>query len=391
MTGKLQNWVTLTSVQAGIYICTSALMTGVVLLRSYGLLTALLSLAVGCTFVWLLSIVFTHMGVTTRKPLISLIEDSLGSFGSHIGGMAFGISLVGWFAIQLNLMSQGLQPFFSTLSPWFIKTILGFFLTVSVIKGMRSISLVADLSMPFMLGIMIYILCVSFKECCFPPLGNFGLAGVPLVIMSALAGIIDSPTYYCFAKNHKHAQISIAVVSLGIMPFIALTGLFLSMLSPGKDLIPALMDLGGDTWKVILALFLILAGWTTNNGNLYSASVAFQGIPMSFPKRTFLLGSMGTLLSFFPLLQHYEIVLSMMSIVLASFGALLLVFYLYGNNGPSLFGHQKVIIYMIIGLGSFVGFVAEGQFITLTGFGFLDAFLISCFLGTSFILRRKWA
>jgi uncharacterized membrane protein YbhN (UPF0104 family) len=71
-----------------------------------------------------------------------------------------------------------------------------------------------------------------------------------------LAGVIDAPTYYRFAKNHTHAQVSIGLVNAVIMPIIVLTGLFLTFLSPEKDLVPALMDLGGTTWKVILAVFL---------------------------------------------------------------------------------------------------------------------------------------
>lgn len=146
---KLQNWATLTSIQAGIYVCASALMTGVVLMKSYGLLTALASLVVGSIITWVLSMVFVHMGVSTRQPLIELINHALGRFGTLVSGVAFGISLVGWFAIQLNLMSHVLEVFLPMVSPLILKGALGAVFTLTVFRGMRSIAVIADFSTPF--------------------------------------------------------------------------------------------------------------------------------------------------------------------------------------------------------------------------------------------------
>jgi purine-cytosine permease-like protein len=138
-------------------------------------------------------------------------------------------------------------------------------------------------------------------------------------------------------------------------------------------------------WNVWIALFLILAGWTTNNLNLYSAAMNMQSIYKNVSEKslTLLLGLVGTVLSFFDLLAHLEAVLDLMGILVVSMGSVIIFRYaivqMIGQGNRPCY-HPLNIYAWAIGIG--FGLLSLTDY-SLTAIPLVDA-IIGTALGTLF-------
>lgn len=143
-------------------------------------------------------------------------------------------------------------------------------------------------------------------------------------------------------------------------------------------------------WNIWVAMFLVLAGWTTNNLNLYSSAICLQSIKkgLSETSATLCMGFAGTFLSCFNLLEHLEFVLDMMGIFIAGMGAVVIARYLIAQYfGAPLTSrdHSKCLAAWTIGLA--FGFNSIFGY-SLTSIALLDA-VLGAFFGTILTLNRK--
>jgi purine-cytosine permease-like protein len=141
------------------------------------------------------------------------------------------------------------------------------------------------------------------------------------------------PTYFRHAKSVKDSHIAAIVLFAVVLPLLEGIGVYLGLSSSGS-ILQVLTGGGGFLWTVWVALFLILAGWTTNNTNLYSAGVnSFALLPkLSRGSRTAWIGCIGTIISCFDLTLHFETVLNLMGIGIGAMGGVLLVSYILKNT-----------------------------------------------------------
>jgi purine-cytosine permease-like protein len=242
-------------------------------------------------------------------------------------------SLLGWFAIQVNMMSLGVLDLFSmdsggTYTASIMNIILGVLITGASFYGIRGINLLSDISMPLLFITMGYALFTR-EESVVVPAQTFSFAGISLVIAMSIAVIIDLPTYFRHAKTCRDAYVSISIIFILVLPFLEILGVYLSSGSSAEGILEVLKRQDGLWWNGWVAAFLILAGWTTNNLNLYSgvASLEFLFKRSSKTVCTLAFGGVGTLLACWDVLAHLGFVLDVMGIFIASIGAVVIARY----------------------------------------------------------------
>ena len=386
------NWKELTSIQAGIYICVPAVMAGHFLCHSFGFKGSLLSIICGSLILWAVGLAFAKMSVYHKMVLVNLVKLYFGSNGAKIGGVAFAVSLMGWFALQMEMMTTSITTIFPQIDGWFINLILSVLITVNVLCGMDGMKKISNLSVPFLICMMAYIIYRIYD-----PLKSIGpsswdFLGIPMVISFSIAGIVDAPTYFCNSRSLKDSYIATSIVYLLLLPFMAFVGVFIASYSIENNFISAIHSIGGSGWGIAVSLFIVLAGWTTNNGNLYSASIAIAPCSdsLSFEKRSVMLGVLGFLMTFFHGLENLENFLCAICIVVGALGAALFArfsFYRFVYNPLSIKEQQFYQILMVI--ATILGIFAQLKILTLTGFGFLDSFLITLSCGFIYEWRMK--
>jgi purine-cytosine permease-like protein len=215
-----------------------------------------------------------------------------------------------------------------------------------------------------------------------------------MVIGGGIAGVIDFPTYFQHAKSKKDGIIT-SVLLFGLaLPFIEIVGVCLGFCFPHNSLLTCLIAGGGIFWGFVVSLFLIFAGWTTNNTNIYSVSINSKKMcpKLSQKMRTLIFGLLGAFLSAFCLLSHLSMVLTIMGILLGSMGAITLVSYLMDqflrceiDKKGQIFNLISFMIATTIGLLTFFGIFA------LTHLPILDAFIIAFIttIGLRFMCHKK--
>lgn len=394
-TKEHQNWWQMSTIQIGGVICLPVIMVGQALSQSYGFMSALSAIIIGNAILLLLGLVTVKMSTVNRKTTMQNAEEYFGPRGSSFFAVAMIISLVGWFGIQLNMMSLGVLDLLSvdeSRQSWTIalNIALGLLMTFTALRGMKGFSLLANLSLPCLLLTLGYaVYTVDPKEIIQTSI-PFSFAGTSLVIALAIAMVTDLPTYYRHAKTPKDGLISISIIFAVVLPILEVIGVYLASGISEGSILDVLKRDNALLWNIWVALFLVLAGWTTNNLNLYSSAICLQSVRkgLSETSATLYVGLVGTFLSSFNLLDHLAFVLDIMGIFIAAMGAVVTARYLlaqYFGRPLTSSDHSKCLLAWTIGIA--FGFNSIFGY-SLTSIALLDA-VLGVFVGTVLTLNRK--
>jgi|694.fasta_scaffold35750_3 cytosine permease len=385
---ELQNWLQLSSIQIGGTICLPVIIIGQTLSQTYGFYSAAAAIFLGNLLLLLLGFVSSKMSYERRK---NTMENARDFFGKWVVFLAFSLLLcvLGWFAIQLNMMSLSVLDLFSikqsrTFWLFFSNLALGLIMTFAGLKGLKAINFLANVSLPLLAFTLIYALFTAGKAAPAHEQLPFSLGGISLVMALAVGVVLDLPTFFRHAATRKDGYLSIFIIFGLSIPFLEMIGVYLAN-GMGGTILDVLKREDSFLWNIWIACFLILAGWTTNNLNLYSGVVCLESIfeNSSEKSRNLCLGLIGTALSCFNLINHLEVVLDGMGIFVSSMGSVILTSYLLYkqvNRGPA-----SYIFAWIVGI--IIGFLSMAGY-SLTGMPVLDA-MIGASLGMSLTMIRE--
>lgn len=372
------NWWQLANIQIGCAICLPTLLVGQTLSQGYGFFSAIASIFIGNFLLLLLGLVMVKMSFQKEKTTIENAEQYFGKTGVKFLALILTFSLLGWFAIQLNMMSLSVIELFglddlNSLSHIGLNAIFGVMITVAVFYGIKSLSTLANWSVPLLLATLCYTLLTTDQESSLTIESQFSLRGVPSIIAFSLVAIIDSPTYFRHSKNLKDGFISVALVYGVVLPFLEIIGVLLALQAQGETFLKVLLGHHSNVWNIWVACFLILASWTTNNINIYSGSIYLGYLFKNFRYvvATLIFGGLGTLSACMNVLDHFESILRVVAVFIGSMGAVVMVRYASSdglipeNPNTNLFAW---ILGIIVGILSMIG-------ITITSVPILDAAL----------------
>jgi purine-cytosine permease-like protein len=384
-----QNWWQLSAVQIGGAICLPVIVIGQTLYQTYGFESSIAAVIVGNAVLLLLSIVAVWISYDKKKTTVDTAADFFDKRGTRLFALAMTFSLVCWFAIQTDMMALGVVDLFG-LDGWgsggkiMINAVLGAIMTLACLYGVKGFRLLANISMPLFLFTLAYAF-FTVEPIAPTHAYDFSLGGSSLIIAISVAIVMDFPTYFRFARKKRDGIISIFLIFACALPFLQILGIYLAQGVTEGSILDTLKRSEIPLWNIWIALFLILAGWTTNNLNLYSAAMSIQSIYKNVSEKslTLLLGLVGTVLSLFDLLAHLEAVLDLMGILVVSMGSVIIFRYaivqMIGQGNRPCY-HPLNIYAWAIGIG--FGLLSLTDY-SLTAIPLVDA-IIGTALGTLF-------
>lgn len=371
-----QNWWQLSIVQAGGSICLPVLLIGQTLAQNVGFFGALCAIVLGNLFLVALAFVMAHAGACKKLSTAALATELFGKVGHPL---VMSLTMMGWFAIQLQLMASCLIEVLpldvGRVSTLPITLIMGAIIGWTGVHGLKGIGAIARFIAPLLLGtIVLAILLMPEPAEKVSTTSSFSMSGVSLVIACSIAAVIDLPTFFRAAKKPGDAKIAASFLFLLLLPLVQGAGAWIGSNSSALTLVDAFKAVDSHLlWQVWISLFMILAGWMTNNGNLYSAGVSLEQIlpTWSCEKRVLVAAAFGTILALFPLLEHIEIVLNGVGIVLTAMGGVMLA-QLMIQSPP-----KKRCNLVAWGFGILFGAFSETGFFVVTGSSVVDALFFS--------------
>ncbi len=372
---KQQGVLQLTAVLVGGAICLPVIMVGQMLGITYGLLPSLLAILAGNAVLLGIGLVMAKLSVRHRETTAEVAGRYLGPLGARLLAGTMLTTLIGWFAIQLDLISL-------VVGGGLLGNIgIGLIITLLAMGGLKSITRIASVSSPLLIitmGITAFLL-VGGPIVVSPV---FSSLAISMVIATAIGSAFDLPTYFRHAKNSRSAKLS-AILTFGVaMPLIECLGVYIGLKAPALNLVAAMTGVGGAVWGVWVVAFLLLAGWTTNNSNLFSATACLKTLIPKVGTRicTLVIGICGTALSCLPLLARFPLTLNLMGVLIIAVGASVLVSHLLGRNDS---GWSLIACAM----GGAVGLMTSLGVFALTGVPLIDAAATSGIL--TLIVGRK--
>lgn len=346
-----QNWKQLASVQVGGAVCLPLLLVGYELAKQGNPVSMLLSVFLGNFFLFGLALIAGYM--STKRNLTTVEHASLyfGLNGKPFFALTLSLSMLGWFAIQAQCMGGDLFHFvqqfhensITHIDAWKISLSFVFaaFMIIGAFWGLQFFTWMSHVCVPLLLGTIGYAVYKIGALSWIVELNLHDIhlhlwdgKGVSLVMASSMAATIDLPSFYRHADSRK-APVAASIVNyLLIMPLIQIAGMCLYYGSQASSMSEALAAQSSLGWKVWVLCFMLLAGWTTNNINLYSAALSLKSLhkKLTFYSSMGIAGILGSTLVFIPLLEKFSLALDLMGIFVVAMGGAMFMAYLFENH-----------------------------------------------------------
>jgi len=326
-----QGWKELFSLQIGSVVCLPLFAVGHLLAREYGVMAASTALLVGNFLLLLLALFLGKKAAVERRSSSEYAELIFGPLGAHFFSAILIVVMLGWFALQLQMIEEAMtQLMHWSPAPWHV-LVIGAAMTSLGAYGMKGLLFLADWSLPlFGVTLLLCFLLRNWEPGVTIELSTpFSLPALSLVIAASIGVVVDLPTFFRHARDGRSASVALTLLFGVSLPLLQGVGVLLFYQGASDSLLSTLDGISSALpWKLWVALFVLLAGWTTNNANLYSAAANSRAL---FPEgcgersRFLFLGLMGSCLSLLPLFDRFTLALELMGVAIASFGALLFI------------------------------------------------------------------
>lgn len=339
-----KGWFSLAAVWIAIGIDLSGAFLGIELAAGMEFWPAIWATALGSFLLGLLAMGTSYVGAATGLSSAMISRAVFGKIGGAILALAISISLIGWFAVQAGFFGSNAQIAFQKFTgidaPVQIFTAVGgVLMALTAFWGYRSISRLSSLAVPLLLLLLVVGVIVALVS-----RGTAGLdahvkatytfgGAVSLVMGIFVLGVVLAPDMARWAKTPRQSMIAGFVGFFFGNSIILVVSILLARTMNQDELMTIFFVLGLGAVAVIV---LILAQWTTNTTNLYSAGLAFASISPKLDRKTVtaILGVIGIVVGVLGAADHFESFILVIGTVIAPYGGVYLAAYFIGRSNP---------------------------------------------------------
>jgi cytosine permease len=338
--GERRGWLNLSFVTAGLAIAMSTLYTGAALATMLTLGEAIVAIAGGGLFLLVMAGLMGAIGARTGVTFSVLSRHAFGRFGSKLVGLIWAISLTGWYAYQCGFFGQTINIIFpdAALTQVTVATVWGGLLMMTTaIVGFRALAVLSAIATPVILLMCLWGMGLAFAQVGWSDLDAVAPAnpaslgvGITVVIGGWIVGAIMQPDVARYVVNGRQNWVAcaLAMVAFAIATF---AGMVMTKAAGAETIMHAMVALGMGAASLFM---VILAQWTSNDNNLYSASLGVANI-RAFPKWriAIVLGLVATAIAFFGVTDFFVPFLVFLGTFIPPIGGIIAVdYYLLGKR-----------------------------------------------------------
>ncbi|WP_024481055.1 MULTISPECIES: purine-cytosine permease family protein [Cellulophaga] len=253
-----------------------------------GFKDALWAFGISTVVLTLMCLATTKIGNRSRLSTYMILHFSFGRQGAKIMNFIFGITLLGWFSVALELLSvavvdTALDTFAVALPQWPIIIIMGAMITGTTLYGIKSLERLANFAVPVLTLFLCYVIYVSFDQgMSLTAVINFVPENPKMTLFEATSILVGSSILFPvmmadfsrFIYNDKQSMIAVLGITIGF-PVALLFSAIPSIQTGEVDIIKVMQELG-----LVLPAFvlLLISTWVGNASNLYSTVLTFSTI-----------------------------------------------------------------------------------------------------------------
>jgi cytosine permease len=333
-----RSWLSMFSVLIAIGVDLFSVLLGAQLANGMPLYEAILSVCIGSFLLAILCTICAIVGSSTNLSTSMITKYVFGKYGAQAFSIVIGISLLGWFGVQVGFFADNahtvLQSVFNlSIDVKALSLIGGLLMMTTAIYGYRAIEKLSTWSVPFLLGLMLLTLFLTLKNhsltFSIPNAGVFTFgSAISLVISIFIVGATISPDISRWSRSKKDTIIATFFGILLGNSFMIIIAILMSKALGTDDMMKIFITLG---LAIPGVLVLTLAQWTTNTTNLYSSSLGFSIVFTKISKAwlTVILGLIATSLAVFGIYDQFISFLNILAIVIAPIGGIYVSEYFF--------------------------------------------------------------
>lgn len=369
-----QNWLQLATVQIGGVICLPIFVVGYIVAKSFGVFSAILAIILGNFLLFLMAISVAKSSVKHRKSTAEYAVFLFGPKGKHFFSLSIVFTMLVWFGIQINIIVLSVRDVIEVNFLGLENVFLGLVLTITGMGGMRFLTTLANMSMPLLLLTIGYaVYQAGSSPMILRDSEILTYSGLSIILGSSIGVVVDLPTFFCISRSTKDSVFAACILFILVIPLLEGVGVYLFAHGQGESIVELLLSGSSDKlWKTWIIAFLVFAGWTTNNANLYSAAINLRTLLPTLSSKTHILiaGFFGSALSYFNLLENMTLFLDCIGILLGSMGAVMFIQLLKEKKEYYYVNFSSWLIGVFGGIFSLFGYA-------FTEIPMLDAFIVA--------------
>ncbi|MCL2895445.1 cytosine permease [Brenneria tiliae] len=377
-----KRWYVIALIWLAVGIDISGLFLGAFLSSGLPFIPAVSATLIGSALLGILAALCANVGYGCGLSTTLLSISVFGRLGGKLIGIFSAVSLLGWFAFQLDFFAAMLQKALMhyQLAPGRLPILLfgGALMTFTAIWGVRALGKLSAFSVPLMLILIITgIVLAASSHSTAPviiiktPLGMG--AAISYVVSIWIVSAVMSPDIARYAKTRKDALLG-AGLGFGFGNSVTiLVALLLTHLVGSEDLVEVFFSIGLGLSAILV---LIFAQWTTNSSNLISASLGLSVVvrALSRPVLVVLLAIAGLLLAYNGMINNFTQFLSLLGVLISPIAGVYLAEYYFFDSEHL---RQDVSQSPALNLAAALAWLCGSVVSVLTSPDFFDAFTIS--------------
>ncbi|MFJ5407336.1 cytosine permease [Pectobacterium punjabense] len=398
-----KSWYVIALIWLALGIDISGLFLGSFLSSGLPFSQAVSATLIGSVLLGILAALCANVGYGSGLSTTLLSISVFGRLGGKMIGVFSAVSMVGWFAFQLDFFGVMLQKalLHYQLEPGrFFVLLFGMALmTLTAIWGVRALGKLSVLSVPLMLILIasgIYLAASDHSSPAEIAIKNpisLGSAISYVVSIWIVAASIVSPDIARYSRTRKDAMLGSGLGFLLGNSSTILVALILTHMVGSDDLVEIFFSIGLGVSAIVI---LIFAQWTTNSSNLISASLGLSVVirAISRPILVVVMAFAGLLLAYNGMINNFTQFLSLIGVLISPIAGVYLAEYYFFDSSrlkqdvsqPPLLNVCAFIAWLC---GSFVSLATATDFFdlfTITSVSTLDGIIISLVM---YIAMRK--
>lgn len=311
------------------------ILVGGVIAQKYGFGSALLAVVLGNLVLWAVGLAIIGMTVQKRTNAIENTEIYLSRTGAVIASVVLGVAFLIWYTLQLQFattsLAQVMPAVFAKAEALELRlgAVLGIFIALLSLLGMRGIKQIAVFSLPFLFFYVIYVLIFSRPEIVQEKEMRISLSAIVMAMTVTFPGIINLPTFFRHARSKAHAVLGLTVMTAFVIFFQCFT--VWAGLSDPAQIFNFVFKQDGGIHLILTVLFILVSLTCINLVNIYFASAAWEMIFKrgAGAKEYAIVGLGGTaVFTFMQLSKPMYFIENMANNFIGSLGAVLLIAFI---------------------------------------------------------------
>lgn len=350
----------------------------------------------------LMCLATTIIGNRSRLSTYMIMHFSFGKQGAKIMNVIFGITLLGWFSVALELLATAVKDTaFQTLQinliEWPIIIVVSALIITTTIFGIKSLERLANYAVPILTLFLGYVVYKAIAETTFLEIVSFMPKNPTMTLFEAVSILVGSSILFPvlmadfsrFIDTDKQSLIAVLGITLGF-PIALLFSAIPSIQSGEVDIIKVMEGL-----DLVVPAFILLfvSTWVGNASNLYSTILTFSTVKKdwSFQKMAIVTGVLGTIAALFGFSNYLFDFLSFLGVFAPSISAIYIINFFWvrkQNYNLNEIKEWESTALISWGISSIITAFTYLEVFQFTHAYFLDSFLLGGLIYL-FLKRKK--